>query len=289
MEYALLGALVLGILLFTVGWLVVVVQGFQRHPLVGLFSLIPGVNLITLPSLWHRVSGWFITALVGLLITLGAWFGGADQYLANQLQAFGVHGSPTTPQPAASTPAPIPAQAPAPASVPATPPETRQAPASAASTKPATATPAPAANKPETPETTPLALPAQTAKPDTSVPVQAGQDAAIATSNAAKPQSEPVAETVPVLPPTQDLPGKALYRITFKSLPPGKLPEQIGQYIRATQTNGNQMEGKLLQASTTEIILESSQRDGQGKPVSHSIKLHELRDAALMVNDKDNN
>ncbi len=280
MEYALLGAFLVGILLFTIGWLVVVVQGFQRHPLVGLFSLIPGLNLITIPSLWHRVSGWVITAFVGLLLAVGAWLGGANQHLTNQLQALGVHSSPATAPQTASTPA----QAPAPTPAPATPPAAAQQP------PPATAsTPASASSKTEAPETTPLALPAQTSKPDVSVPVQAEQGTTTAPANQETSHAEPVTETQPVLPPTQELPGKPLYRIVFKSLPVGKLPEQIGGYVRITQSNGNQMEGKLLQASSTEIVLESSQRDSGGKPVSHNIKVREIRDAALMANEKDQN
>lgn len=251
MEYVLLGALILGILLFTIGWLVVIVQGFQRHPLVGLFTLIPGLNLITIPALWHRVSGWVITGLIGLLMSIGAWLAGADNHLFKQLHSFGLSAAPqaTATTPATPTQAAPPAQAAAPAPIPPK-------------------------------EAMPLALPASNT--GATVPVQAGEEAK--TGDAAPQQT--TAETPLALPPARELPDKPLYRIVFKALPVGKLPEQIGEYVRITQTNGQQLEGKLLKASSTEITLESPERDAKSKALSQTIKLNELKDVALMMNEK---
>lgn len=246
MEYALLGALLLGILLFTIGWLVVIVQGFQRHPLVGLFTLIPGLNLITIPALWHRISGWFITGMIGLIITAGAWFAGADTYLFNQFHSLGL----SPPQQALAAPS--------------TPRQPASAPTEASTTV-----------------TKPLALPADNTNQQ-SVPVQPEGTA----NTAAVTPPQPAAETPPALPPTHDLPNKPLYRIVFKTLPVGNLPEQIGEYVRIIQTNGQQIEGKLLEASNKEIILDSSQHDAQGKLLTQTIKLNELQKAFLMVNEK---
>lgn len=90
MEYVLLGALGLGLLLFVLGWLMVVIAGFQRHPVTGLFALLPGINLVALPSLWHRVSGWVITGFVGVLLALVAWFAGANAQVSRHAQALGM-------------------------------------------------------------------------------------------------------------------------------------------------------------------------------------------------------
>lgn len=243
MEYALLGALLIGILLFTIGWLVVIVQGFQRHPLVGLFTLIPGLNLVAIPSLWHKVSGWFITSVIGVLIMAGAWLGGADSRLPKQMNSWGLSAS----TPVQSTSPAIPAVR-------------QQPPAQAAS------------------EAKPLALPAGVT--NNTVPVQAGEETTLTTSI----QQKPVVENSR---PTKALPIKPLYRIVFKTLPLDKLSEQTGEYIRITQTNGQMMEGKLLKTSDKDIVLESSERGTQGKPSSRTIKLTDLKDAALMVNEQE--
>ncbi|QLQ30834.1 MAG: hypothetical protein HZT40_03555 [Candidatus Thiothrix singaporensis] len=90
MEYVLVGAFALGMLLFLVGWLSVVVAGFRRHPLTGLLALMPGVNIVALPSLWHKVSGWVITAFVGAVLAVIAWFAGADTHVYSQVRGVGV-------------------------------------------------------------------------------------------------------------------------------------------------------------------------------------------------------
>ncbi|MFN3785546.1 MAG: hypothetical protein ACK4RS_01780 [Thiothrix sp.] len=87
MDYVMLGALLLGGFLFVLGWLMVVVAGFQRHPLTGLLALVPGVNLLTLPSLWQHIGAWVISGLVGVVLAAGAWFAGAGDVLARYLSA----------------------------------------------------------------------------------------------------------------------------------------------------------------------------------------------------------
>lgn len=76
MEYVLLGVLLLGAVLFLLGWLVMAVLCFQRHPITGLLALIPAVNLLALPAMWHRVGGWVITSFIGVLLAAVAWFAG---------------------------------------------------------------------------------------------------------------------------------------------------------------------------------------------------------------------
>ncbi|WP_028489282.1 hypothetical protein [Thiothrix lacustris] len=91
MEYLLLGVLVLGVVLFVLGWMVMAGICFQRHAVTGFISLIPGVNLLTLPAMWHRVGGWVITSVIGLLLVSGAWFAGAGTHVYSRAQAMGLN------------------------------------------------------------------------------------------------------------------------------------------------------------------------------------------------------
>lgn len=97
MEYALLTALLLGVVLFSLGWLMVVIKGFQRHPITGLFAFIPILNLIILPSLWHHISSWVWTSALGLLLATGAWLGGAKAQVQTQASSLGINFSRTPP------------------------------------------------------------------------------------------------------------------------------------------------------------------------------------------------
>ena len=107
MEYVLLGVLVLGVVLFVVGWLVMVGICFQRHAVTGVIALIPGLNLLTLPAMWHRVSGWVITSVIGVLLASVAWFAGANGHVYSRAQAVGLKvGAPVAQvTPASATPA----------------------------------------------------------------------------------------------------------------------------------------------------------------------------------------
>lgn len=101
-----MGTFVLGVLLFLAGWLFLAAAGFRRHPLTGLLTLMPGVNIVALPSLWHKVSGWVITAVVGAVLAVIAWFAGADTHVYERIRGMGV--AVHAPQPAstqAETPA----------------------------------------------------------------------------------------------------------------------------------------------------------------------------------------
>ncbi|MBJ6611513.1 MAG: hypothetical protein JG718_14220 [Candidatus Thiothrix moscowensis] len=259
MQYVLLGALGLGILLFVIGWLMVVVTGFQRHPLTGLIALLPGINILTLPSLWHKVSGWVISGFVGVLLAAGAWFGGANEQLYQQAQSLGVQITP----PEAASAAPV---APA-ASVTHTidiPAEARAKPASAAVPVPA----APAV------ASTPLELP----------PAAASKPAAPAASvavTAAPAQAAPVA-TTPATPlaDAQDLPASALYHVVFKSIAVSQLANSNGKYIRLVQKDGRKREGKINAASGTEITLEERKDGGL---VTLDIKTADIREASIMT------
>lgn len=73
MEYLLPAALILGAFLFILSWIMVVVFGFEHHPVTGIVAFAPGLNVLILPTIWHRVSGWVITGFVGLCIAAAAW------------------------------------------------------------------------------------------------------------------------------------------------------------------------------------------------------------------------
>ncbi len=81
MEYLLLGAFVIGLLLFVLSWLRVIFAGFNHHFITGLFSIVLVLNLLVLPSLWHRVYRWVLTGAIGLLVAIGCWYAGADQHV----------------------------------------------------------------------------------------------------------------------------------------------------------------------------------------------------------------
>lgn len=91
MELALSIALVAGVFLFVVGLLIVVWNGFKHHFFTGIIALIPFVNMIILPTVWHRAYIGFYFGLIGCLLALGAWYGGGDQYLQAKAQSYGVN------------------------------------------------------------------------------------------------------------------------------------------------------------------------------------------------------
>ncbi|MDD5393537.1 MAG: hypothetical protein PHE17_11015 [Thiothrix sp.] len=265
MEYVLLGALFLGILLFAIGWLMVVVAGFQRHPVTGLFAMIPVLNIITLPSLWHRVSAWTIIGFVGALLATGAWLGGAKNNLYQQAQVLGANIAVVAPVTNTSQPAP--------AATPAT------------AAKPAA--PAP------TVTTTPLALPSATASQTATPPVAAAATAAPSAPVQAAPVPAAPAPTVaaapapapaPALPPTEDLPHSALYQITFEDLPVAKLTTSDSKYVRLVQKDGRRREGKIHIGAAGEISLEEREESGL---VTHPIKVSDIRTVSIMTNKKD--
>ncbi len=77
-----------GVLLFLVSYLTYIVTGFKHHFVTGIISALPVLNVVTLPSLWDKGRGKFLTGLVGLVLAGGAWVLGANKtvnnYLANR-------------------------------------------------------------------------------------------------------------------------------------------------------------------------------------------------------------
>lgn len=91
METALSIALLVGIFLFVLGLLVVIWAGFKHHFLTGIIAIFPFLNVIILPSVWHRSSIGFYLGIIGALLTLGAWYGGGNQYLPVEAAKYGIN------------------------------------------------------------------------------------------------------------------------------------------------------------------------------------------------------
>jgi len=83
MQLALLILAGLGALLFIISYLGYVASGFKHHFVTGIISTLPVLNIITLPSLWHKSSRKFIVGFIGLVIFIAAWFLGADKGIQN--------------------------------------------------------------------------------------------------------------------------------------------------------------------------------------------------------------
>ncbi len=96
MEYLLLTGFVIGMLLFVASWLRVVFAGFKHHFMTGIVSAVPVVNLLILPGIWHKVYGWVLTGIIGLLAAVGSWYAGADKHVYRYAHETGINlpGSP---------------------------------------------------------------------------------------------------------------------------------------------------------------------------------------------------
>lgn len=87
MQLALIIIVGIGILLFLVSYLAYVIVGFKHHFVTGIISLFPGLNIVTVPSLWHQSSKKVITGFFGLTIATVAWFMGGDSGIRNILSS----------------------------------------------------------------------------------------------------------------------------------------------------------------------------------------------------------
>ncbi len=93
MEIGLVALAGIGLLLFLYSFLAYIIAGFKHHSVTGLISMLPVLNIVTLPSLWHLVGRKLIIGFVGLLIAVGSWVMGAEQGFNNLIAK--VQGKPT--------------------------------------------------------------------------------------------------------------------------------------------------------------------------------------------------
>jgi len=85
MELALIILAGIGIVLFLVNYLAYVLVGFKHHFVTGIIAIFPGLNIVTVPSLWHQSSKKVVAGFVGLSLAGVAWFMGANTGIRNIL------------------------------------------------------------------------------------------------------------------------------------------------------------------------------------------------------------
>ncbi len=94
MEYLLLTAFLIGILLFVASWLRVIFAGFVHHFVTGIVSAVPVLNLLILPVIWHKVYAWVLAGIIGLLIAVGSWYAGAEEHVYRYAAGNGISIAP---------------------------------------------------------------------------------------------------------------------------------------------------------------------------------------------------
>lgn len=226
MEYLFIIAFAMGLLLFLVSWLRVIIAGFVHHFLTGVVAIIPVVNVLVLPSVWHQVYGWVMAGFIGLLLAIATWFAGADKQVYQYAQQAGIH-LPTQPmsEPVASGVLP-----------------TRQ----------------------ETAEVTP---------PPTANPTNTATRS-VANDDPNQPASP--------LPTGKELPKTALFTMAYKTVEPKELASYQGQYVRLTQKDRRQYEGKLLGTEADSLRIE---RRVNGGLVEHKVSFAEIISSEVMTRE----
>lgn len=210
MEYLLLTAFVIGMLLFVASWLRVIFAGFSHHFVTGIVSAVPVVNLLILPGIWHKVYGWVFTGIIGLLVAVGSWFAGAEQHVYRYAHEIGV-----------SLPAP--------------------------------------AGEGMLDDNTRTHLPDNTAEQND-------------TNNDENTPAAP-------LPSGQELPKKALYKMTYQKVASTSLGQYIGSYVRITRIDHKTFEGKVLGAANNGIFVE---RRSNGGIIEQRIGFDDITNAEVM-------
>ena len=196
MEYLLIIAFAIGLLLFLVSWLRIIIAGFAHHFLTGIVAFIPVVNVLVLPSVWHQVYGWFMAGFIGLLLAIATWFAGADKQVYQHAHQAGFE-------------------------------------------------------LPTKQDSTPVAtgdLPAHQEAVEVKLPATTNQTTTSTNDDPNKPAAP--------LPTGSDLPKAALFSMSYKSVEAKQLGEYQGQYIRLTQKDRRQFEGKLLGTDADSLRIE---------------------------------
>ncbi len=75
---------VTGLAIFIIAYLRIIIASFRHHAVTGLISIVPGINLAVLPTVWAHMSKVFSLSVLGLAMTLGGWYAGGNQYLDNR-------------------------------------------------------------------------------------------------------------------------------------------------------------------------------------------------------------
>ncbi|MEE9304047.1 MAG: hypothetical protein V3U84_09685 [Thiotrichaceae bacterium] len=75
----------IGGFIFLVAYLIIVIASFKHHTVTGLISLIPGINLVVLPTILGKTGKAFPTSVFALGLALVTWYAGGHRYLQNYL------------------------------------------------------------------------------------------------------------------------------------------------------------------------------------------------------------
>ncbi len=81
MKLALTILAALSTLLFIVFYGKIILTSFKHHVLTGLIALVPGLNLVILPSIWDKIGRAFIISTISLGIALSTWYASGYSYL----------------------------------------------------------------------------------------------------------------------------------------------------------------------------------------------------------------
>ena len=88
----------IGLFIFVIAYLRIIIASFRHHTVTGLISMIPGINLAVLPTVWAKISKAFPMSVLGLAMTLGGWYMGGNLYLdKNQISLISEPQNTTSP------------------------------------------------------------------------------------------------------------------------------------------------------------------------------------------------
>ncbi len=76
----------IGGFIFLIAYIILVVASFRHHTVTGLISLIPGINLVVLPTILGKTGKAFPASVFGLALALVAWYAGGHHYLQDYQQ-----------------------------------------------------------------------------------------------------------------------------------------------------------------------------------------------------------
>lgn len=222
MEYLLIVAFAIGLLLFLLSWLRVIIAGFAHHFLTGIVAIFPVVNVLVLPSVWHQVYAWVMAGFIGFLLAMATWFAGADKQVYQYAHQAGFE------LPAKQASSPV-----------STDLSTDQA-------------------------TVEVKIPSTSTKASTS-------SANLDPNQPAQP-----------LPTGKELPKTALFTMSYKTVDTKQLGEYQGQYIRLTQKDRQQYEGKLLGTEAGSLQIE---RRVNGGLVEHKVSFVDIVSTEVMTRE----
>lgn len=235
MELALSIAAVLGVILFVVTYLKFVVSGFKHHPVTGIIAIFPVINLLVLPSLWHRTGRALIVGFFGLLLVLGAWFLGAEKGMSKYLQL--LMGKEQSIQ----------------------------------------------VSDVAEPSTSPLSIPDSAASS-----ASTAINTITSTNSATSIESEKVIRSTSnvmdeagVLDESdmQNLPGKALYRMSFEAMPVAGIARLTGRIVRVVDNNLVLFEGRIARLTASSVFLQLTGK----KTAEVEIPISNIKKLSLMV------